>query len=337
MVQNEVMKNPFYPFLSFVLLLGCTKTEIAPHSYTDFTSGKDLLASYAPMKQIISGNVSTFVSANGNSYQLSGPFISTISGDTLEGSPTVQLTEYMDQKEMLLANVQTLAYGTYPSPTGEYFSPKALASAGAFKLEILIDGQPVYPYRLKVFFPTEAPNENMKLFYGTVSDTSFLWNQIVNGGGNPAFSSWLTITSETELGGYGNLGYYANIRLYEHFLNQGAIYINIDYFFANGLPLTNILVRPSIETPIDFTSTSLSLLFQNENAILSGNWNSAAGGYQFINVPTGFDVTCFGVGVTSSQEIVLGMLDFEIEENGIYIVNMEPVTETELEDILNGL
>jgi hypothetical protein len=66
-------------------------------------------------------------------------------------------------------------------------------------------------------------------------------------------------------------------------------------------------------------------------------WSSQDDGYGFINVPIGYEVTGVLVGVDNNEELFYGILDFTIDENGIYPINMQPVTEADLEDILDAL
>lgn len=308
--------------------------DIISDYHTSKQSGKQILQESAPEEQTFVGDSRIIRSVNGNSYELWGPITSLQTGEVLEGEITIKLTEYLDKEDMLFADVQTLSYA--PMDNSDDGGIKPISTAGAFKMSVSVDGEPATPYKLRFFISSSDLNENMLLFSGTRTDSSFFWTPIVNSDmGLPTVG--LFPTFESELGGPGNPGYSGFVVLQEFMINEGDFFINCDYFFASGLPLTNILVRPVINTQMDIEAISMYLLFQTENAVLNGYWNSTQGGYQFVNVPVGYDVTCLGLGVSSNQEIVFGLLDFQIEEDGVYTFNMAPITEEELEDILDGL
>jgi hypothetical protein len=113
--------------------------------------------------------------------------------------------------------------------------------------------------------------------------------------------------------------------------------INCDHFLGEGIPLTDVSVRPSSETNFNSIQLTVSMFFETENAYLDGLFDNQTDMFTFQNVPVGYEVTCLGVGVDNDQNLYFGMITFEIESNGIYTFNMEPITEQELEDILDGL
>jgi hypothetical protein len=271
LAKSEAIKKLFpISFICCFVLTGCVKSSLEPDYFTDKISGKEVLRQYAPHEQIFSGASDYYTSLSGNSYKLTEPFVGVNSGDTIEGDIVVHLTEYRDKTEMLFTDIQTQSYLPYTTPSPQTF--RAIASDGAFRLQVFIDNQLVRPSRIDFFFPNEEPREEMLLFYGTNTDTTFYWNPIVSMGG-PSFGS-LFITDQSFASDSGTLGYLGHLRLGDYFLSSGDIIISCDYFFTSGLSLTNILVRTSSETNLTPFGTSVGLLFQTENAYLSGFWNN---------------------------------------------------------------
>jgi hypothetical protein len=327
------MKKLNLLFLICIAISSCKKSQEISEFNTNYQSGRAFLSDFAPSQQQFSNTSPGFTSANGNSYLLVGPFISLATGDTLEGALTVELTEYLDKKEMMLANRPTLSYTEISGPNGFLWESRPIASAGAFELKAFIEGEPVFPKQLHFFFPDDSPNEEMQLFFGENTDSTFIWNEIVNGTAQP-IAGWSPFAGNG--GGFGEIGYNAFVNLNENFLENGTLWINIDYFFGSGLPLTNILIKPTVNE-LNNAISEMWILFQDENAALSGHWNFLEEGFQFSNVPIGHQITTFSVGVSENQELYYGTDNFEIQENGIYTLEMIPVTEEQLEDILDAL
>lgn len=328
------MKKLTLLFLICIAIVSCEKSQEVSEFHTSHQSGRAFLSDFAPNQQQFSNTTPAFTSANGNSYLLVSPFVSIATGDTLTGELSVELTEYLDKKEMMLANRPTLSYTPVSGPNGFVFEPRPIASAGAFELKTFIDGEPVFPKQLRFFFPDDSPNEEMQLFFGETTDSTFIWNPMPVTAGMPT-SGWSPFAGNG--GGFGEIGYNAFVNLNENFLDNGTILINCDYFFGSGLPLTNILIQPNTSETNSSASLEMWILFQDENAALSGNWNFLEEGFQFSNVPIGHQITTFSVGVSENQELYYGTDNFEIQENGIYTLEMMPVTEEELEGILDAL
>lgn len=308
-------------------LFGCSNPEVISNHYTSKQSGKELLDQFAPQEQIFIGNARIIRSVNGNSYELRGAMTSLMTGDTLEGEITVHLIEYMDKKDMMLAGVPTWGYratGTQP-----------LSSAGAFTINISVDGEPARPRWLNFFLPSNEPVESMELFYGVSNEESFVWRTTTSGGGAPI--GGVMFTSESELGGVGNSGYEGYVWLKNYMQDAGVFNINCDYFFGDNVPRTDILVHPTNTTDLDYETLDMSLLFHSENAALCGFWDFSEEAFRFYNVPLGYDVTCFALSVTTNQQVLLGLLDFETEVSESYNVELNLSSEQELESILESL
>jgi hypothetical protein len=296
----------------FILTLGsCSKFK------TDATSGREFLFRQASTTQYFSGTTQ-FMGEQGMSFSILPPYVSLETGDTVQGSPEFWLVEYKDAKQMM--------YGGLPTTSGNY----VLGTGGAFKLTTRINEELVRPSKVQFQVPDPTPNSDMRLFGGVINgESTFDWWQQ-----DPLNISGFETTDSTLAGGPGYMG---NVSPPNFWFIHGTMHINCDYFLGLNLPLTNILVTAVSETQFSPFQLSVSLLFQNENVYLSGLWSSQDDGYGFINVPIGYEVTGVLVGVDNNEELFYGILDFTIDENGVYPISMQSVTEADLEDILDAL
>ncbi len=313
------MKTTLY-FLVALMAFGlgaCNKFK------TDATTGREFLLRQGPKTQYFGPGVTQFSGEKGMSFDISDPFMSLETGDTIVGNPEFWLIEYKDKKDMMFSGVPTIS------------NNQIIATGGAFKLTARINGELVRPEHVDFFVPNPTNNPQMEAFFANSDSTSF-WNLDPWGFIYPLFGvGW---NPDTVLNGIGQSGYQGYVNpIADYFFSNGSMSINCDYFPSWGIPLTDISVRPSAEVALTPIQNDVSLLFDSLEVYMPGQWNSLNSGYSFTNVPTGYNVTCLAVGVDNNQELYFGMLDFEIEENGVYTFQMDPITEEELEDILDGL
>lgn len=312
------MKKYFLFLLSMILLLAsCEKFK------TDAVTGREFLLRQGPTTQHFGSGVTEFTGANGMSIKVHEPFISLETGDTLSGNPEFSIVEYSDKTDMLFAGLPTVS------------ANNLIVTGGAFRLTGFIEGEAVRPSSVEFFVPAETENVNMQAFVGeTSADGEFDWLPVIPPSQIAEVPFWWADTSALGSGGSGYQGF---MTLNEFWYSNESLYINCDYFLDENIPLTDVSVRPSSESNFSSIQISVSMLFQTENAYMQGNFNTQSDMYEFYNVPIGYEVTCLGVGVDNNQELYFGMLDLEVEENGVYTFTMEPITEQELEDILDGL
>lgn len=306
----------FILLATLISITGCEKFK------TDATTGREFLLRQAPKVQHFGSGVTEFTGENGMSIKIHQPFISLESGDTIIGTPEFSIVEYSDNIDMLFAGLPTVS------------SSNLIVTGGAFRLTGFIEGEAVRPSSVEFFVPAETENINMQAFIGETSTNGvFDWLPVTPPSQIAEVPFWWTDTTTLGSGGSGYQGFFT---LTEFWYSNQSLYINCDYFLDENIPLTNVSVRPSSESSFSSIQLSVSMLFQTENAYMQGAFNSQSDMYQFYNVPIGYEVTCLAVGVDNNQESHFGMIDFEIEENGIYTLNIDPITEEELEDILEG-
>lgn len=309
-----------YPLAILLIVFGASSCK---KNKTDVSTGREYMARLAPQIQHFSG-VQKFTGEGGTSIRITGPFYSLATGDFVQGTPNFKLIEYSSPKEMMFAGLSTTSEN------------HILETGGAFSVLTEIDGVPVRPIFMAFHVPNSIPQNEMSVFYGDNGSESF-WVEAVDTFGVAPLSGLNWMNGDTIAGdsvpGYAGYVYPLN----DWFSEQGFLYINCDHFPGLGLPLTHVTVRVSADSEINPFANEVSLLFQDIQTYMPGQWGIQSDGFIFHNVPIGYDVTCLAVGVDNSQELFFGMLDFTIGEDGVYTFNMESISEEDLDDILNGL
>ena len=187
---------------------------------------------------------------------------------------------------------------------------------------------------MEMAFPALVPGLPMLLFTGgftSSSDTGqFLWNAlgiapdtlVTNGtyfndtttatAPNGIYNSWMFLYAQTPF-------------------NNGALYINCDYYPNTGLPLTgvNIGIAPLADGGGVLDSRTW-LHFPQENTVMTGYYGN------FYNVPIGHQAKAVSIVIDNDGHLFYGIIDLTIETNGEYQVQLEPVTEDELHDAIEG-
>lgn len=288
---------------------------------TDVQSGREFLARLAPRNQHFGPGVTEFTGEKGIWISVQGPYISFAIGDTLTGQPEFWLQEFRTAKEMM--------YGGIPTESNSH----VLETGGAFRLAAKVNGVPVRTGRVDFLVPSEERIDAMDFFFGSSDSVSF-WNRgeflpfIVNTG------LWWSV-QEGE-GPVGTIGYQGFVNpVHEYFYENDALWVNCDYFLGEGLPLTSVQVRTTSEAPTTPQNTSVSILFNDAEVYMNGYWNGV-NGYQIQNLPLGHAITCLAVSVIDG-DLFFGMTEATVTDSANYTVALEPITEEELEDILNGL
>jgi hypothetical protein len=283
---------------------------------TDVQSGREFLARLAPPNQHFGPGVTEFTGEKGIWISVQGPYISFATGDTLTGQPEFWLQEFRTAKEMM--------YGGIPTESNLH----VLETGGAFKLAAKVEGVPVRTGRVEFFVPNPIQNDNMEFFFGNNDSASF-WNQ------DPGWWIYMYYGMEWQNNGDGG-GFSGFVDPVPSFMYAfDALYVNCDHFLGDGLPLTDVMVRTTSEAEASHLNTSVSILFNDAEVYMNGYWNGVSG-YQFMNLPLGHSITCLAVSVING-DLHFGMTEATVSDSAIYTVALEPITEEELEDILNGL
>lgn len=301
--------------LSISLLSSCEKYQ------TDASSGREFLLRYSSEIQQFEPGITEFTGEHGMSFVVQGPFTSLESGDTIEGSPQCYLREYPTAKSMYYARVETRCNG------------QMLATSGAFRLAVKIGDQYVQPNLIQFSVPSNVRNDDTELFYGK-TDSADYWLTIPY---DFIFPTALVGWVDTSLFNNPQSGYGGYIYPQTYYYDNGWLSINCDRFYGTGLELTNIIIRPSASVEMTSLQMSVAILFQSEDSYIEGYWTPSNSGYSFQNVPIGYEVVGIGIGVSNNQDLYFGMLEFTIQENGVYTFEMNPISEEDLESILEGL
>lgn len=287
---------------------------------TDATTGREFLLRQGPRTQRISPPTPQFTGEGGMTFIVDGPYISLTTGDTITGTPEFWLVEYLTKKDMM--------FGGLPTTSGS----QILATGGAFSLATRVNGELVRPGSIDFRVPADSNNPAMDAFRGGLNgESTFDWTTL----SSPVFQNlWWIDTTGLGSGGPGYQGY---INPLQNWMYNSSMYVNCDYFLNSSDPLTSISVRPSSETNFTPIQLSTSILFELEEVFMAGEWNGLTDMFDFINLPIGTQVTCLAVGVNNENELFFGMMDLVVEEDGVYTFQLNPITEEELEDILEGL
>lgn len=307
-----------YILLSFCLVLSFSSCE---KFKTDAVTGREFLLRKAPRTQRFGPGVTEFTGERGMSFSVFGNYRSIATNEVIEGDVTFYLREFKDIKDMLYAGLVTQSEGL------------VIATSGAFQLRAEIDGTPVKPQEILFHIPSNSLIEDTQVFFGSTDSISFWAIEPPNF----IFTTTGVVWADTNLLGNPQSGYQGFLYPQSYFFENGWMSINCDHFLGEGLPLTDVRVRPSAEAEFNSIQLSVSMLFETENSYLNGIFDNQSDSYVFYNVPIGYEVSCLGVGVDNNQDLYFGLVTFEIEENGVYTFNLEPITEQDLEDILDGL
>lgn len=204
-------------------------------------------------------------------------------GSTATGPINITLVEAFNVGDMLLLNKQTVG-----NDNGQ---PRLLVSGGQFRLTAEQDGEPLHlaPGMSYMSVPIPGlPDADMALFSGRIqSDGTMMWDLWPNNMITPIDSA--TIDS-IPLGGFSY-----------SFPSDSLNWINCDYFYGSGEPLTAVQVT----CPPTFTAsnTMVWLVFPTLNSLTnlssgSGSVFSTGGGYE---LPVGMDITVVALGQVDEQ------------------------------------
>lgn len=292
-----------YPIAFFLIITGSSCKKIYK---TDARSGREFLARLAPQAQYFEAGTDSVTGMGGVQIKLTGPFGNLSTGEVEVGDVEISLIEYLTPEEMMFADM--------PTQDGVF----GLITGGAFKLKAEIEGQTVMPAHIAFHLPSSTQSNDMSL-YRKLSFSN--WDPIDNGE-----LVWNSIS--------GQAGYSGSVSPnIEWYLPDGYLGIACNYWAYGTVPITDFTV--SLSNPdLSSNGTSVAVLFENDDVFMSGTWTDQI---HFYNVPVNQPVRCIVVGVKRSTELYFGMQSFSIAPVGSYEIEMESISEEDLDDILNGL
>lgn len=301
-----------------ICIISCKKDEVEQNPFlTSFTSGKEFLASFQPSEQVFDGDMQPIIGRGGVTVNLSGPYISLQTNDTIVGVPTIYLTEYSTKFEMMFAGLPTES------------ESRMLESGGAFKLRVQVDGVQVKSSSMSYFVPSEIVNSQMQLFYGS-SDSASFWNR--------SFGQFPGSISMTETPSFGYTGVVNPIHNYLY--EQGSMFINCDYFTDNGSPILNrsdLFIQIMTSEPLEQPTVTVSALFENYNAYMNGVWDQDRSAHKFRLLPIGEEFQCVVIGISENEQLMYAVKPIEVTENLVDTLVLVPTSEAELTVILENL
>ena len=306
--KNTIIKLAVVLGSAFTLLLSnCSDTETPVKNDSDFSRVSTFLESIAPPTQTFTRDADqAFVvnTANGLSFNFYPNSFITKTGNAVSGNVDIEITEYMDNKDMITSGVTTSS------------NNNLLQSGGMFNIAVKQNGEDlrlnnIYTVRI----PSLEPDRAMMIFRGEESinangDRSINWIQ--------QDSSWVDTTKN---------GYTIDL----NFLS----WCNLDRFYNAS---SGAQVR--LKLPEDFTSvnTRVFMIFDvNSVVYLFGdaeNEEFNSGGYI---LPLGWDIKLLAIS-TIDDKLYYSLVNSTIVTNHLETVSsMTEVTEADLETILESL
>ena len=235
-------------------------------------------------------------------------------GNDITGIIDVTLVEIFNKKDMILKNKPTLAFHQ-----GEY---KPLISGGEFYLEATQNGQPLFlkPYQeLLVKIPrTDYSIYGMNRFISDNENDTLIWS--------------LTTDSTSWFGVGGN----QNSSTWQNNLNTFG-WINCDTFMNDPRPQTIV----EAELPVGYNNTTCKVFisFDGLNSLTSfkSYEYSILSTAPYYSLPVGLEVHFVAITIINDV-IYCEVISDTIEENHrVQITNLEMVTESEFEALLDAL
>jgi hypothetical protein len=235
-------------------------------------------------------------------------------GNDITGFVDVELVEIFNKKDMILKNKPTLSYHQ-----GEY---KPLISDGEFYISVTQNNNPVFlkPYlEVKVTIPrNDFSVTSTPRFLGTEANDTLIWNMdydstaFFSTGGNPNSTIWTT-----------------SLPLFN--------WINCDWFMSDPRPLT--IVEAELPPGYDNTTCMVFISFDGLNTCTSfrSYSNSIVSTAPWYNLPIGLEVHFVAITVINNVAYCEIIPDVIEENHRVQISNLQMVTGSELETLLDAL
>lgn len=311
------------------LALGCHKEEPGPYTPAPVPpSGQ-------PMQQLFADNLAAAtqhftINTDGGPAYLTGAkgllvrfqqhAFRKADGSIASGNIDVALVEAYTAGDMLLLNKQTLGM--------DNGQPKLLVSGGQFYIAASQGAEDLSlagPNMALFSVPgqTSAPDPNMSLFGGAVqSDGTMLWSPWQS---DPV----ITLGDSTLMDSVGTASWYYT------FTSDSLAWINCDYFYGSGLPLT--AVQATTPEGFDHTNTCIWLVFPDLNAVTNlygqGNAFGTMGGYE---VPVGQALTVVALALVDGA--YYASFTNTVASAGMNVaITLQPTTLEEFELTVDGL
>ncbi|MCG3165976.1 MAG: hypothetical protein POELPBGB_01751 [Bacteroidia bacterium] len=303
------MKNYSVVLAMCVFLISCKKDE-AKFNTTDFLDSKRATIQTFTVQ---AGQPINITGEKGFQIIHDGVFVNS-SGMPISGDVTIRLREVTKKSEAIYNRLSMFTEGD-----------TLLRSGGMFTLSVSQNGYSYSPQNpIQIIVPSIAEADtNMQLYnrvnwgfiYQGITYDNTSWN---NGADYDTSCSSLSI-----------LTYSYNIM---YCLNDiGIEWVNLDYPLYPQ-PLTTV----NVVSNVVMSSSEVYIVFDNFNTVAHFYPDSLPGTYNRINVPVGEPVKIIVIG-NSGEEAVFGKYSGVVTEDMVANINVNPITQEELEAELSAI
>lgn len=259
----------------------------------------------------------TFISNKGISYTFGANTFTNSSGMAVSGTITLELIEALTKKEMMMINKPTFTH-----------SGELLVSGGVVYLNATQNGQQLSindNYPISVSIPTNNSNPSMDFFDGSFNDEGgFGWDE----------SEDDTVTINTNANDTIEQNFWFSL----DFEIDSIGWINCDYFYNSGDPLTQVEVV--LPDTFNGDNSAVFIYYDDINSVASLNDYDTDGTFDLgvnYSTPVEMDVS-FVIISESNDSYYYAIVDASITQDHIEIIgSLTEVTEAELEVIINAL
>lgn len=317
------MKSISLVLFSVALVLSGCKKELEELPKTSFVTAREYLESLKPISSFVVGTTDSEINIDFNgkaSIQIEDIGISRFwsTYGRMNGMVRIEATYYDNALEMFYAGLPTISFG------------ELITSEGAFELKSWVNDTLAYPSRFDVSFSASYPLSNsMHLFSGVVSDAGVNWASCFE---DPA-------TPGCFLGAYPEpFDYYSGYvvtQVADWFENEGVTLVNCDDFPNVPTSRTDVIFN-LVNIPEGISGRIEGGLFFNDlNSYMTFDYQNQTG-LAVRNVPTTLECNALIV-VVADQTLYFGLQQITVSENQGVELELTPVSESELQSILESL
>lgn len=241
-------------------------------------------------------------------------------GAPVSGSIDIELLEVLDKPGMIFNRAVTES-GQQLLISGGELNLKVSQNGVALQLANASNGPEIY-------VPTTSPDPQMDIFFGAEVEGDLDWSLIDSTGIDIVSGDSLNWQDSSFVWDGGN---YYNF----NFNNQDLGWINCDFFWDNPNPQITVNAQPS-DAKFTHENTAFFIVYDNYNSVGSmSDWDQD-GVFSQGNIPVNLDITIVGISEINGQ-LYYGEVMATTVDDQVYSVTLNPVTQTELEDLVNAL
>lgn len=236
-------------------------------------------------------------------------------GNLVSGTVTLSLIEILDQSSMILMGMPTTSGGDI------------LVSGGQLNLTATQNGSTVYladAAAITVMVPTSGYDPNMQLFEG-IADTEGDVDWILSVDDSTSLPDSVGFVPDSTGGFFG--GYY-----YFDWTDSTLGWINCDYFYLSGDPLTTLTA--DLDAAYNNTNTAVYLHFSSLNSIAPLYWDGT--NFSSNSIPENEVLTIVCISEISGT-YYSAFVPVTVSANLIVPVTMNATTLSDIETAINNL